>query len=367
MKLTRRKITQFGLLGLGGLGTLPSFAVGAPAAQPALKILVLGGTGFLGPHLVAHALSRGHKLTLFNRGKTGGTPFPEAESLVGSRAGKLENLKGRTWDVVIDTSGFAPPHVRKSTQLLAPNVGHYIYMSSTAVYPNFAQPGMDESAPVLDPDDKDLDVFQRYGANKRKCEQIVANAFPEKSTAVRSDTIVGPGDHKHFRYTYWVRRATQPGTILGPGNPDDFVQFIDVRDLAEWLVHCAENAVSGIYNATISPASYTMQGLIQDCQKVAATNAPVEWVDSDFLLAAEARGIPFWSANRGQSPGVGQLSNEAAKSQGLKLRSRLTTAQDTHAWYQQLPAETQAFQSALSLEREQELLAAWKKKSMQAA
>lgn len=370
MKLTRRRITQFGLIGLSGMSALAARAAVTGQATQKLSILVLGGTGFLGPHIVSTALARGHELTLFNRGKTGSNTFEEAETIKGNRAGDLKGLKGKSWDVVIDTSSFLPQQVRKSSELLARSVDHYIYLSSMSVYKDTSRPNLDESAAVHSlsgPDAADMDPFYRYGASKYMCEQVVQDVFGKRGMSIRSDTIVGPGDHRHFRYVYWVRRATQEGNILGPGSPDDFVQYIDVRDLADWIVRCAENSTAGVYNATSNPAAYTMLEMIKDCQSAAATDAPIEWVDHDFLIDRGIFDIPFWQANPDALPASGQYSNAAALQRGLKIRPKATTAEDTLAWYRQLSPEVQSFKAGPTLEEEQALLAAWNTRSDKSA
>lgn len=365
MKLTRRQITQWSLAaGLGGLGSLAA-AAAAPQDKPAgLKILVLGGTGLLGPHIVNYALSRGHTLTLFNRGKTGPHAFPNLENLVGDRNGDLAVLKGRKWDVVIDSSSFMPDQVAKSSTLLAPNVGHCIFISSTSVYKPFTKKNMDESAPTYSmqaPDAASYSPFQKYGAAKLLCEQTVEKAFPQRNTILRPNTIVGPGDHKHFRYTYWTRRVTQGGDILGPGAPADCIQFIDARDLAQWIVYCAEHAVDGVFNASSPAGAYTMQGLLDDCQSAAQTSAPVVWVDTPFLIAQGGMlDLPFWNRNIATAPGEGYMSVARAQAHGLTQRPTLETSKDVYAWFKTLSPEQQAFKVGPTREQEQQLLAKWK-------
>jgi 2'-hydroxyisoflavone reductase len=365
MKLTRRQITQLTLAGLGGLGGSLAFAADDPKSKPAgLKILILGGTGLLGPHIVRYAVSRGHTMTLFNRGTTDPHAFPELEKLVGSRDGDLAPLKDRKWDVVIDSSSFMPNQVAKSSTLLAPNVGRCIFISSTAVYKPFTRKNMDESAPTYnmqDPEAASYDPFQKYGAAKLVCENLVEKAFPDRYTVLRPNTIVGPGDHQHFRYTYWTRRVTQSGDILGPGAPSDCIQFIDARDLAEWIVYCAEQSVQGTFNASSPAGAYTIKGLIDDCQKAATTAAPVVWVDTPFLIAQGGMlDVPFWNRNIKTAPGEGYMDVSRARANGLKQRPTLETSTDINVWYKTLTPEQQAFKVGITLEQEQALLAKWK-------
>jgi 2'-hydroxyisoflavone reductase len=365
MKLTRRQITQLALAGLGGLGTGLAFAADEAKGKPAgMKILILGGTGFLGPHIVRYAQSRGHTLTLFNRGTTGPNEFPNIETLIGDRNGDLALLKNRKWDVVIDSSSFLPNQVANSSAILAPNVGHCIFISSTAVYKPFTQKNMNESAPTYsmqDPDAASYNPFQKYGAAKLLCENTTLKAFPDRSTILRPNTIVGPGDHEHFRYPYWTRRVTQGGEILGPGAPTDCLQFVDARDLAEWIVYCAEKSVNGTFNASSPAGAYTMKGLLDDCQKAAATNAPVVWVDTPFLVAQSGTlDLPFWNRDIATAPGEGYMDVSHARANGLKQRSTLETSKDVYAWYKTLTPEQQAFKVGPTKEEEQQLLAKWK-------
>jgi 2'-hydroxyisoflavone reductase len=353
-----------GLIGLSGLSAFTAFGSPKNSEQQPLKILVLGGTGFLGPHLVNDALQRGHTVTLFNRGKTDPQLFPDLEKLKGQRAGNLKNLEGRKWDVVLDTSSFMPNEVLKSATLLAPNIQHYIYISSTAVYKDWSSPKMNEDSPVFNlnaPDAAQYDAFQRYGAAKAACEAAVTKVLPDRNTVIRSDTIVGPGD-SHHRYTYWIKRASEGGEILGPGKPGDYVQYIDVRDLAQWIVHCAEKRVQGTFNASSPASSYTMENMIADAQS--ATNKPssITWVDTEYLDSQPIRDIPFWMPHRNTLLGIGRLSVEKAMQNGLQSRPKIETARDVYAAYEGLSPEEQKLGNVgLTRDDEKELIAGWKK------
>jgi 2'-hydroxyisoflavone reductase len=362
MKLTRRQLAQLGLVGLAGMNPLLASATSPPKTAAGLKILILGGTGFLGPHIVNNAVASGHTVTLFNRGKTDPHLFPELEKLVGTRSGNLEPLQGRQWDVVLDTSTFMPNEVQKSCALLKPNVGHYLYISSTAVYKDWSGP-MDETAPVYNlkaPDSANYNSFQKYGAAKAGCERQVIKHFPQQHTVIRSDAIAGPGD-KHHRYTYWIRKAAMGGEILGPGRPSTFVQYIDVRDLAQWVVHCAENSVNGTFNASSKASAYTMETMINDCRTASDTASSVVWVDSEFLVAQGVQDIPFWVPLQDAMPGMGQLSVEKAMQNGLQQRAKLDTARDVFEWYQGFPAEDKVLGVGISQEQQAQLIAAWNK------
>jgi len=233
--LTRRSLLSV----LAGAGAL------AAAAPPKKRILILGGTGFLGPATVEAARSRGHVLTLFNRGKTRPGLFPDIETLHGDRdpnVGEgLKSLEGRKWDAVIDNSGYFPRQVGASARLLAPNVGHYIFISSISVYADNSVEGLDESAAVATIADPNVEKIteQTYGALKALCEKACEQALPGRTTVVRPGYIVGPDDASG-RFTYWPIRFDRGGEVLAPGAPQDPVQFVDVRDLGGWLITLVE-------------------------------------------------------------------------------------------------------------------------------
>src|SRR5690348_17258459 len=214
---------------------LPVFA--APPQK--LRILIMGGTGFLGPHVVETATRRGHTLTLFNRGKTHPGLFPDIEQLHGDRKSDMKALEGRSWDAVVDTSAYIPADVTRSATLLGPNVGQYLLISTVSVYAKLDKPGMDESAPLATTDAPDADKVtnENYGALKALCEKAAEKSAPGKVTVIRPGLIVGPGDSTD-RFTYWPVRVARGGEVLAPGSPKDFTQFIDARDLAEFIVLC---------------------------------------------------------------------------------------------------------------------------------
>ena len=358
MSISRRHFNKFSLLGLGSASALPLMQYANAADKRPLNLLILGGTGFLGPHIVEAALAAGHNLTLFNRGRST-NPNPQVESLKGNRGGQLMALKNRQWDVVIDTSTFKPPEAKKSAQLLDGNVSHYIYISSTAVYKDWTQASLNEESPTYSPGD-DLNSYERYGALKAVCEERVREVFPTNYTVIRSDPIVGPGEIKHLRYASWLRRALIEQEILGPGNPEDKIQFIDARDLAEWIVHCAEQRVQGTYSASSPAGAYSMGDLIGDCLEAAEKNTHVEWVSTEFLEQQGSFDFPFWAANRDQKPGTGHIDVSKATANGLAQRDSLTTARDTLQWYLGLTEAEQKKPAGVSLEIEQELLSKWK-------
>ena len=283
MPASRREFVQ-STLALAGAWALPR-SVGAEAPLPAapnpksaspikpLKVLILGGTAFLGPEIVEAARAHGHVLTLFNRGKTNPGLFPDIEKLRGDRNGDLKALEGRSWDAVIDTSGYVPRHVRDSARLLSKAVGHYVFISTVSVYADFKAEGMDESAPVGTLPDPTVEQVtgETYGPLKALCEKAAEEAMPGHVANVRPGLIVGPGDPTD-RFSYWPVRVAKGGDVLAPGNPDTAVQFIDVRDLAAWSVKLVEDGHAGVYNAVGPKARLTMQELLHG--GAGADNAP---------------------------------------------------------------------------------------------
>lgn len=327
-----------------------------------LKILILGGTAFLGPELVEAAQRRGHALTLFNRGKTNPQLFPDIEKLRGDRKDDLKSLEGRQWDAVIDTSGYVPRHVKMSAELLAPNVRQYVFISTVSVYERNDQPGADESAPVGKLEDPTVEQVngETYGPLKALCEQAAEAAMPGRVTNVRPGLIVGPGDPTD-RFTYWPVRVSRGGEVLAPGTPDDPVQIIDVRDLAEWVIQLVETQTMGVFNA-VGPVM-TMGRMLDACKQGTGSDAGFTWVDADFLATREIHPwahMPAWFPPRGEMAGFGQRSNKKAVERGLKFRQVADTARDTVAWFKTLPPERQEkMKAGISAAREQDVLRAW--------
>jgi len=330
------------------------------ASKP-LRILILGGTGFLGPHFVENARTRGHTLTLFNRGKTHPELFPEVEKLRGDRNGQLDALKGRKWDAVIDTSGYVPRIVKMSAELLAPAVRQYVFISSISVYPDDVKPGANETTPVqklTEPGSEE--VRKHYGALKALCEEAAEAAMPGRTTNVRPGLIVGPGDPTD-RYTYWPVRMDRPGEALAPGTGEDPVQYVDVRDLAAWIVQTIERGSVGVFNATGPEKPLSMSAMLASCRKAARQPATLVWVPEKFLAEQKVSpwdDMPVWTGAEG---GLSQIDCTKAIHDGLRFRSADATARDTLAWWKELPEDRRKKPRAgLSAEREQAVLAAWK-------
>ncbi len=341
-----------------------------------LHLLILGGTGFTGPYQVKYALARGHKVTVFNRGKThpGELP-PEVEQLTGDRNGQLDALKGRKWDVAIDNPTMLPKWVHDAAEILQGNVDRYVFISTISVYPNTPKPGMDESAPVAKYTGKDAmketretvvaSQFALYGPLKALSEAEAEKWFPGKTLVIRPGLIVGPGDETD-RFTYWPVRTDRGGEVLAPGNPGDPVQFIDARDLAEWTIRMVEQGETGIYNATGPAEQLGVGGMLEGIKAGLGSEAKFTWVPADFLekeKVAPWSDMPVWVPPSGEEGGLGAVSIKKALAKGLTFRPLAVTARDTVAWFQSRPAERQAKMGAgITKEREAEVLAAWHKK-----
>jgi nucleoside-diphosphate-sugar epimerase len=324
-----------------------------------VKLLVLGGTKFLGRHLVEAALDRGHDVVLFHRGQTGAGLFPTLEHVIGDRDGGLEGLHGRTFDAVLDTSGYVPRLVRASTGLLSGSASFYAFISSISVYPDHTPPGYDESAPTLElTDPASEDIAEDYGALKAVCERVVEEAFPHRCLNVRAGLIVGPHDPTG-RFTYWVTRLARGGIVLAPGPAAAQVQFIDARDLAAWTVEMAAASHAGVFNATGPAKSLTFEAFLRHCAEATESEASVTWVDPDFLLE---RGVEPWSEVPLWLPGEaaqGLMHADIGKaiSAGLRFRPLEQTVRDTWEWVRELPEPPG--DAGMRSEREAELLGAW--------
>jgi 2'-hydroxyisoflavone reductase len=334
-----------------------------------MHILILGGTGFTGPAQVRYALSRGHKVTTFNRGKThpGELP-PEVEQLVGDRNGKLDALKNRKWDVVIDNPTTLPVWVRDAAQILKGNVERYVFISTISVYPESSE-GPNENSPLQkydgpDPYRETLEAmkasgYKTYGPLKALSEQEAEKWFPGKTLIIRPGLIVGPRDETD-RFTYWPVRIDRGGEVLAPGSPDDPVQFIDARDLAEWTIRMVEKRETGIYNATGPAKPLTIGGMLEQIKAALNSNAKLTWLTEDFLNQQKVEpwsDMPVWT---GAGSGVARTKIDRALAKGLTFRSLDETARQTLAWFKSLLPDRQSKPRAgLTPEREAEVLAAW--------
>ena len=333
----------------------------SPAAK-SLKILILGGTKFLGPQIVEAATARGHVLTLFNRGKTNPSLFPDIEKLHGDRDGDLKSLEGRQWDAVVDTSGYVPRIVSMSAKLLAPNVKQYVFISTISVFAQGIKPGTAEDGPLATMPDETNEDLANYGALKALCEKAADKAMSGRAWNVRPGLIVGPGDTSD-RYTYWPVRIARGGEVLAPGDGKDPVQYIDVRDLAAWIVLGVERNLTGTYNATGPDKRLEMLGMLEAIKKGVGGDAKLTWVPADFLEKKEVRpwaDMPVWIPSRGGEEGFAEINVKKAVAAGLTYRPASETAKDTLAWFKTLPEDRRGkLNSGITAEKEKQVLAAW--------
>lgn len=341
----------------------PSFA----RAPNPLSILILGGTGFIGPNQIRYAMERGHKISMFNRGRTNPGLFPDVEHLEGDRNGQLDALKGRKWDAVIDNPATLPRWVRDSAQLLKDSAGQYLFISTLSVYADNSVPGMDETAKLIELADPTIEEVtgETYGGLKALAEKEAERAFPGRTTIVRPGLIVGAGD-KSDRFNYWPVRIARGGEVLAPGNPTDPVQFIDARDLGEFTIRLVEQKAFGAFNATGPEGPFTMAEMLYGIRATTTEPTIFTWVPAEFL---EAQGVgpwmdmPVWIPPVGEYAGFARRSNARALEHGLTFRPLADTAANTLAWYESRPAEERAKPRAgISAAKEEEVLAAWKER-----
>ena len=336
-----------------------------------MRILILGGTGFTGPYQVRYALGRGHKVTTFNRGKTHPGELPaEVEQLIGDRNGKLDALKNRQWDVVIDNPTTLPKWVRDAAQILKGNVERYVFTSTISVYEESSH-GPDENSPVQkydgpDPFKETLEAmkasgYKTYGPLKALSEKEAEKWFPGKTLIIRPGLIVGPRDETD-RFSYWPVRIDRGGDVLAPGSPNDSVQFIDARDLAEWTIRMAENRETGIYNATGPAQSLPIGKMLDGIKSALNAKANFTWASEDFLKQQKVEAwsdMPVWA---GAEAGLTRAKIDRALAKGLTFRPLGETARDTLAWFKSLPQDRQSkLRAGLTPDREAEVLAAWQK------
>ena len=338
-------------------------ADGGGAAPTPLRILILGGTSFLGPEIVEASIARGHTLTLFNRGKTNPGLFPGIEKLRGDRDGDLRSLERRSWDAVVDTSGYVPRIVSASASLLGPSVKHYVFVSTISVYADGIEPGSDETAPLATmPDETSEDVPKHYGALKARCEKAAEAAMPGRVCAIRPGLIVGPGDPTD-RFTYWPVRLARGGDVLAPGDGSDPVQCVDVRDLAAWIVRVLERRTVGVFNATGPERRLTTRKFLEACRKGTRSGARLVWVPAGFLEKQKVEpwsDLPVWVPSRNGEEGMTTIDCRKAVALGLAFRPVADTARDTLAWFRGLAEDRRGrLRAGLSAERESEVLKAW--------
>jgi 2'-hydroxyisoflavone reductase len=335
-----------------------------------VRLLLLGGPKFLGRAVADAALARGHELTFFNRGGTNPELYPDVEKLRGDRDGGLSELEAGEWDAVVDTSGYVPRVVRASAELLAERARHYTFVSSISVYAGFGEP-VDEGSPVATLEDEaSEDVPAHYGALKALCEQVVEEAFPGRALHVRAGLIVGPHDPTD-RFTYWPERIARGGEVLVPGAPERTVQFVDVRDLAEWIVGGAERGLAGVFNATGPEAPLGMGRLVETCAAVSGAEASPVWVDEHFLVERDVGQwleLPLWvDTHDPDSRHFMGVAVGKALAEGLRFRPLAETVRDTLAWARSREGRGDGTAAmggtegvGLAPARERELLAEWR-------
>ncbi|MBV9008945.1 MAG: NAD-dependent epimerase/dehydratase family protein [Verrucomicrobia bacterium] len=363
---TRRRFLKLSTAGALALSATCTLTFAEEKVKP-LRILILGGTGFIGPCQVKYALSRGHKVTTFNRGKTHFGELPASvEQLIGDRNGHLDALKNRQWDVCIDNPTTLPAWVRDAGQVLKGNVERYIFISTISVYADTSK-GADESAPLqkyegADPFAETLEAmkasgYKTYGPLKALSEQEAEKWFPGKTLIVRPGLIVGPRDETD-RFTYWPVRISRGGEVLAPGKPEDPVQFIDARDLAEWTIRMAENRATGIYNATGPAKPLSIGEMLDGIKEALHSDAKFTWAPADFLKKEKVEpwsDMPVWT---GEDAGMARTNISAALGTGLTFRPLAETAVDTLAWFKSLPQERK-LRAGLTPQREKDVLTAW--------
>lgn len=315
---------------------------------------MIGGTEFVGRHLVAQALEQGHHLTLFNRGLTNPGLFPEAERIRGDRDGGLAPLEGRTWDVAVDTCGYLPRVVGRSARLLSGAVEHLTFVSTLSVHPDDVRVGAGEDDPISDPPRPEVEDIteETYGPLKVACEHEVQAAFPERALIVRPGLIVGPHDPSD-RFTYWVRRMAEGGEVLAPAPASYQVQSIDVRDLAAFMLAHLEARTTGLFNAIAPPGS--LGALLDTCREAAGSDAHVTWAPESFL---QAQGVEPWSDMpmwMPAAPGFNAFDPARAIAAGLAPRATAATVEDTLAWDRSRP-RTWPMRAGLDRDRERDLL-----------
>lgn len=323
-----------------------------------MKILIIGGTRFLGRHLVNSARARGNEVTLFNRGQTNPNLFGQVDKIQGDREKDLDQLSGQ-WDAVIDTCGYFPRIVRMSAEALKGKVENYIFISSVSVYSDFGKIGINESDPVGKIEDETFEEItgESYGPLKALCEKAVQDVFGIDSLIVRPGLIVGPHDPTD-RFTYWPLRVSRGGSVLAPEKPDVPIQVIDARDLADFIIELMQQNVSGVFNATGPDHELTLGAMLDTCKLVSASDAKFKWASAEFLEknnVAPWSDMPVWVPDTEEDAGFSRVNISKALKAGLKFLPLEETVRDTLRWASERPKEYQ-WKAGLTSEHEMELL-----------
>lgn len=340
-----------------------------------MDILILGGTVFLGRQLVETATAKGHRVTLFNRGSRADL-FPQVESLRGDRRVDLSALRGRRWDAVIDTCGYVPGVVRASAELLKDSVDRYVFISSISVYSDSEASKVDESTPVNRITAEQLKAAEEiiptgpviavnygeaYGGLKALCEVEAESVMPGRVVNVRAGLIVGPHDYSD-RFTYWPARVARGGEVLAPGEPHRPKQFVDVRDVAEWVLHMLETGKTGTYNVTGPDYRLSMSDVLEECRAATGSNATFSWTSDEFLLESGVTPwseMPLWIPRQYERAAFQATNCDKAIRAGLKFRPLAETILDTLAWDSERSPDIER-RAGLDYEKEQRLLREWK-------
>jgi 2'-hydroxyisoflavone reductase len=356
--------TLSGALGAAGIVSALPQSLLAGDSKPK-RVLFMGGTGFIGPHMVRALVAAGHQVTLFNRGKSNPHLFPDLEKIKGDRlTDDLRQLAGRDWDVVVDTSCYIPRAVDMLMAALKPDeIGQYVFISTISVYADFSQPGLHEGSELAsmaeEPDSEDVNKW--YGALKVRCEEQAEKAMPGRVTMVRCGLIIGPGDSTD-RFTYWPVTAARSDEMLAPGDGSDPMQTIDARDLADWVAHCIAHRLTGPYNSTNPAGMYTFGDVLGQCRDLLNPDLELTWVPADFLDTQDVQGkggLPLYAPPGSDWAGVWHTNAEKAAAAGLKARPLADSIRDVHAWWLEQPEERRKLRTGLSAEAQAEVLAAW--------
>ncbi len=329
-----------------------------------MKILILGGTKFLGRYLVDAALAGRHEVTLFNRGKTNPTLFPNIETIIGDRENDIEKLSGREWDALIDVAGYVPRIVRLAAQSLERAVKRYVYISSVSAYAGFQKVGINESDPVGKLEDETVEEItgETYGPLKALCEKTVQEIYGDRALIVRPGLIAGPYDPTD-RFTYWPMRVKRGGDMITPDTPDTPIQIIDVRDLAAFIIKLVEDNASGIYNATGPDYELSLGEMLDACKRVTGSVAAFHWTSVEFLKEHEVEpwsDMPVWIPDTEEDAGFSRVDVSKAISAGLKFRPLEDTIRDTIAWAD-MRSEDHEWRAGLNPDKERILLAMLKR------
>ena len=329
-----------------------------------MRILIIGGTRFLGRHLVESALARSHEVTLFNRGKSNPNLFPDLETIIGDREHDVNKLEGRIWDAAIDVAGYVPRIVRLSAEVLKDTVSRYVFISSISVYENFKKVGIDESDPVGKIKDETVEAItgETYGPLKALCEKTVEDIYGlERTLIVRPGLIVGPHDPTD-RFTYWPVRVARGGDVLAPEKPEAPIQIVDVRDLSEFIIDLIQVNASGVYNATGPDYELTLGRLLEVSKHISGSDARFHWASVEFLNQHKVEAwsdMPTWVPDDEEGAGSSRVDVSKAIAAGLTFRPLEETVRDTLEWAQTRPAD-HPWRAGLTAEREEEVLAALK-------